>query len=76
MKLIIIVTLIAIASSSQMKSFLSMEQPSFCASVAPADMCSCQSFGCSFNSDNGQCAAIGSVTGSTVFTAGILAQCS
>ncbi len=76
MKLIIIVTLIAIASSSHMKSFLSMEGTSFCASVAPADMCGCQDMGCSFNSDNGQCAAIGSVTGSTVFTAGILAQCS
>jgi len=76
MKLIIIVTLLALASSTQMQSFLSLDAPSFCGSVAPADMCTCQSSGCAFESDNGVCSAIGSSTGSTTFTAGILGSCS
>lgn len=75
MKLLIIVTLLTIASSTSMQSFLTIETPSWCGSVLPANMCGCQSSGCAFEEDTATCSAIGANTGSTTFTAGILKNC-
>lgn len=65
MKLIIIITLLTIASSTHMRNFLSLQagDGTFCGSIEKATMCGCQASGCAFVVDQGVCTGVAEMPG-------------